>query len=246
MSPARTRKGPRTLAVVLAAGEGVRAGGRKQFRQAGGKSVLEHAVEGLLAVREIRGILVVVPADAVDEVRRQFEGVERIVDVVAGGATRNLSSRAGLAALPASCELVLIHDAARPFASPALIRRVMRAARETGAAIPAVEVADSTVELHVDGGLRRYLERSRLRAVQTPQAFRRDVLEEAFRRHRRTDFTDDASAVRRAGRPVAVVEGDPANRKITTAAELDAALRTLGPPATVRSLPRLPDARKSS
>ena len=240
MTNGRTRNGPRTLAVLLAAGQGARAGGRKQFRQAAGKSVLRHAAEGLLEVREIRGLIVVVPADAIESVRAELAGLDRVLDVVAGGATRHLSSRAGLAALPDSAEMVLIHDAARPFASPALIRRVMRAAREVGAAIPAVDVTDSTVELHEEGTLRRYLERGRLRAVQTPQAFRRAVIESAFARQRRTDFADDASVVRRVGGAVAVVAGEAGNRKITTAEELEAALRMLGPPAAVRPLRRAP------
>lgn len=240
MKPGPTRRGPRTIAVLLAAGQGLRAGGRKQFRRAAGKSVLRHAAEGLLAVREVRGLVVVVPADALEDVRAELAGLDRVLEVVAGGATRHLSSRAGLAALPPAAELVLIHDAARPFASPALIRRVMRAAREVGAAIPAVEVSDSTVELDEDGTLHRYLDRDRLRAVQTPQAFRREVIEQALRKTRRKDFPDDASMVRRAGGAVAVVAGELANRKITTTEELETALRTLGPPAEIRPLRRVP------
>lgn len=243
MKPGPTRRGPRTIAVLLAAGQGVRAGGRKQFRRAAGKSILRHAAEGLLAVREVRGLVVVVPADAVEEVRGDLAGLDRVLDVVAGGATRHLSSRAGLAALPVTAELVLIHDAARPFASPALIRRVMRAARENGAAIPAVEVSDSTVELDDLGALHRYLDRGRLRAVQTPQAFRREVIERAFGKTRRKDFSDDACVVRRAGGAVTVVAGDLANRKITTPEELETALRTLGPPAEVHPLRRVPSRR---
>lgn len=238
MTAGRTRRGPRTLAVLLAAGEGARAGGRKQFREAAGKSVLRHAAEGLLAVREIRGLIVVVPADAIESVRADLAALDRVLAVIAGGATRHLSSRAGVAALPDSTELVLIHDAARPFATPPLIRRVMRAARDVGAAMPAVPVPDSTIELDGEGTLRRYLPRERLRAVQTPQAFRREVLVRAFGATRSTDFPDDASVVRRSGAEVAVVAGEASNRKITTAEELEAALRLLGPPAPVRQLPR--------
>ena len=238
MNEARTRRGPRTLAILLAGGQGVRAGQRKQFRQAAGKSLLRHAAEGLLAVREVRGLIVVVPGDAIEAVRAEFATLDRIHAVVAGGATRHRSAQAGLAALPASAELVLIHDAARPFASPALIRRVMRAARETGAAIPATDVADSTVEVFPGGGLRRYLDRDRLRAVQTPQGFRRELLEAAFAKRRGEDFPDDASAVRRMGGEVAVVEGELGNRKITTAEELEAALRVLAPPTAVHRLDR--------
>jgi len=241
---AKRSRGPGTIGLVLAAGEGLRAGGRKQFREAGGRSVLRHAVDGLCALREIGGVIVVVPEDAIEAVREELDDVPRLVDVIGGGVTRNRSSRNGVAALPDSCRYVLIHDAARPFASPKLIRRVLRAARDVGAAVPAVPVSDSVVELFADGGLRRYLERDRIRAVQTPQAFAREVIEAAFARTRRDDFTDDAGVVRRTGRPVAVVEGDATNVKITSQEDLEHALRLLAPPATVTPLPELPRRRR--
>lgn len=239
-----SKRGPRTVAIVLAAGEGVRSGGRKQFREAGGRSVLRHAIDGLVGMREIQGVVVVVPADAVDATRAELDDVDGWLVVVAGGATRHLSSRAGLAALPDATQIVLVHDAARPFASPKMIRRVLRGVREFGAAVPAVGVSDSIVELFVDGGLRRYHDRSLLRAIQTPQGFQRDVIERAFRRTRRKDWTDDASVVREGGRRVEVVEGDPANVKITSLEDLERALRLLAPPATVTPMPKLPGTRK--
>lgn len=216
-----------TVALLLAGGEGVRSGGRKQFRKAGGRSILRHAAEGLAAVREIGGLVVVVPEDAIASTQRELAGLARPFEVVAGGATRNLSSRNGLAALPQKCRWVLIHDAARPFASPAMIRRVLKAAKQTGAAIPAVAVSDSTIECTEDGSLKRYLPRERLGAVQTPQGFERARIEEAFARSRRTNFTDDAGAVLRLGHEVAVVEGDPGNLKITSPEQLARALREL-------------------
>ena len=99
-----------TIALVLAAGEGVRSGGRKQFREVRGRSVLGHACESVAAMPEIDGVIAVVPADAVAGVRETLGATA--MDVVAGGATRHLSSRAGLAALPQACDMVLIHDAA--------------------------------------------------------------------------------------------------------------------------------------
>lgn len=217
----------RTVALLLAGGEGSRTGGRKQFRRSGGRSILRHAADGLLAVREIGGLVVVVPADRVQATRRELGALARPFEVVAGGPTRNASARAGLAALPPRCEWVLIHDAARPFASRQLVRRVLRAARTHGAAIPAVPVKDSTVEVGPDNRVRRYLRRERLGAVQTPQGFARARIEAAFARTRRSDFTDDASAVLQAGGPVVVVEGEAANLKITTPDELTRALREL-------------------
>lgn len=216
-----------TVAILLAGGEGVRSGGRKQFRRAGGRSIMRHAADGLAAVREIGGLIVVVPADAIVATRRELESLGKPFEVVAGGATRNLSSRNGVAALPAKCRWVLIHDAARPFASPAMIRRVLKAAKETGAAIPAVAVSDSTVECASDGSLKRYLTRERLGAVQTPQAFAREQIDGAFARSKRTDFTDDAGAVLAAGDRVAVVDGDVKNLKITSPEQLAGALREL-------------------
>jgi 2-C-methyl-D-erythritol 4-phosphate cytidylyltransferase len=216
-----------TIAILLGGGEGVRSGGRKQFRKAGGRSILRHAAEGLAAVREIGGLIVVVPEDAIAATRRELAAVGKPVEVVAGGATRNLSSRSGVAALPPKCRWVLIHDAARPFASPEMIRRVLKAAKQAGAAIPAVAVSDSTIECTADGSLKRYLPREQLGAVQTPQAFTRECIEEAFARSRRTDFTDDAGAVLRIGREVAVVEGEPGNLKITSPEQLARALREL-------------------
>lgn len=215
-----------TVALLLAGGEGTRTGGRKQFRRTAGRSILHHAAEGLLAVREIGGLVVVVPADRVAATTRELASLDRPFEVVAGGATRNASARAGLAALPERCAWVLIHDAARPFASPALIRRVLNATKKNGAAIPAMPVTDSTVEI-ADGAVQRYLPRGRLGAVQTPQGFDRATIEFAFARTRRTDFTDDASAVLAMGTPVAVVEGEATNLKITTTDELARALREL-------------------
>ena len=221
-------RGPATVALLLAAGEGRRIGGRKQFRRIAGRTLLEHALDGLFAVREVGGVVVVVPADRVRAVEKRL--AERIPParwwrVVAGGPTRHASSSCGLAALPAACRWVLIHDAARPFASPALLRRVLRAAREHGAAVPAIPVTDSTLEIDAAGDLRRYLRRERLRAVQTPQAFERTRLEAAFARARGQEFTDDASVVRRDGRTVVVVAGEADNRKITRPEDFEWARR---------------------
>ena len=217
----------RTVALLLAGGEGTRTGGRKQFRRASGRSILRHAAEGLLAVREVGGLIVVVPADRVGATARELDSLARPFEVVAGGSTRNESARQGVAALPDRCQWVLIHDAARPFASTALVRRVLTAARAHGAAIPAVPVTDSTIEVARDGSLRRYVDRDRLGAVQTPQAFDRAVIERAFASSRRNDFTDDASAVLKCGEPVHVVAGEATNLKITTPEQLARALREL-------------------
>src|SRR5207253_11006160 len=137
-----------------------------------------------------------------------------------GGATRQQSVHAGLEALAgARPDIVLIHDAARPFVTEAVISRAIDAAGRTGAAIPAVAVADTIKLIGAAGDVEATPERARLRIAQTPQAFRYDVILEAHRRavrEGRNDFTDDAALAEWAGLTVATFEGDPANMKLTT------------------------------
>jgi 2-C-methyl-D-erythritol 4-phosphate cytidylyltransferase / 2-C-methyl-D-erythritol 2,4-cyclodiphosphate synthase len=137
-----------------------------------------------------------------------------------GGATRQASVHAGLEALvPQKPKIVLIHDAARPFVSPALISRAIEAARRTGAAIPAIAVADTIKLIGESGDVEATPERTRLRIAQTPQAFRFDAILAAHRRaaeQQRHDFTDDAALAEWAGLTVATFEGDVANMKLTT------------------------------
>jgi 2-C-methyl-D-erythritol 4-phosphate cytidylyltransferase/2-C-methyl-D-erythritol 2,4-cyclodiphosphate synthase len=137
-----------------------------------------------------------------------------------GGATRQASVHAGLEALAAQTpDLVLIHDAARPFVSAALISRAIDAASRTGAAIPAIAVTDTVKQIDQRGDVAATPERARLRIAQTPQAFRFDVILDAHRRaarEGRSDFTDDAALAEWAGLTVATFEGDPANMKLTT------------------------------
>jgi len=137
-----------------------------------------------------------------------------------GGATRQASVHAGLEALASlKPDVVLIHDAARPFVSAALIARAIEAASRTGAAIPAIPIADTVKQVGESGDVEATPERARLRVAQTPQAFRYDVILDAHRRaarEGRSDFTDDAAIAEWAGLTVATFEGDPANMKLTT------------------------------
>ena len=127
--------GPRTVAILLAAGQGRRAGAVKQFQRANGRTLLEWACDAFLDCREIHGLVIVSSAAHLKRMSRLAHKAcaDQLLSVVAGGRTRHESSRAGLAALPESCDTVLIHDVARPFASSSLIRRVVRAARQHGA-----------------------------------------------------------------------------------------------------------------
>jgi 2-C-methyl-D-erythritol 4-phosphate cytidylyltransferase/2-C-methyl-D-erythritol 2,4-cyclodiphosphate synthase len=143
-----------------------------------------------------------------------------VLEPVAGGATRQASVRAGLEAL-VSCtpDIVLVHDAARPFASASLITRAIEAAEKTGAAIPALPVTDTVKRIDNAGTIEATLDRNSIRLVQTPQAFAFPVLFDAHRRalaQGRDDFTDDAALAEWAGIKVSVFAGEPGNIKFTT------------------------------
>jgi 2-C-methyl-D-erythritol 4-phosphate cytidylyltransferase/2-C-methyl-D-erythritol 2,4-cyclodiphosphate synthase len=144
-----------------------------------------------------------------------------VLEPVLGGATRQASVRAGLEALrPHAPDLVLVHDAARPFASPALIARGIAAARACGAAIPALPVGDTVKTVDRDGAVTGTIDRAQLRLVQTPQAFSFAALLDAHQRAHaagREDFTDDAALAEWAGIKVGTFEGEAGNMKLTTA-----------------------------
>jgi 2-C-methyl-D-erythritol 4-phosphate cytidylyltransferase len=191
-------------AIVVAGGGGLRFGGPKQFEDLLGRRVLDWSVA---AARDAcDGVVVVVPADRVTD------------GTVAGGPTRSASVRAGLAAVPADAEIVVVHDAARPLAGADLFERTVAAVRGgADAAIPGVPVTD-TVKQVEDGRVVATVDRSRLVAVQTPQAFRAAVLRRAHAGD--PDATDDASLVEALGGRVVVVDGDPRNLKLTSPDDL--------------------------
>jgi 2-C-methyl-D-erythritol 4-phosphate cytidylyltransferase/2-C-methyl-D-erythritol 2,4-cyclodiphosphate synthase len=151
----------------------------------------------------------------------------KLLPPVLGGATRQASVRAGLEALATLApEIVLVHDAARPFASAALVTRAVDAARSTGAAIPAIPIPDTVKTVDAAGRVTGTIERSPLRIVQTPQAFGFDALIAAHRRAcaaGREDFTDDAALAEWAGLAVTTFEGEAGNVKLTTAEDFSRA-----------------------
>ena len=208
-------------AVVVAAGQGLRAGGEipKQFRRIAGETLLERALSAFAEASEVTFVQPVIRPDDVNLVRRLTRGMN-VLEPVAGGATRQASVRAGLEAL-ASCapDIVLVHDAARPFASASLITRAIAAAEKTGAAIPALPVTDTVKRIDSAGTIEATLDRNSIRLVQTPQAFAFPVLFDAHRRalaQGRNDFTDDAALAEWAGIKVSVFAGEPGNIKFTT------------------------------
>jgi len=209
-------------AVVVAAGRGVRAGGElpKQFRQISGDTLLRRALLSFVQASDVDFVQPVIRAEDVDIVRALTHGMDVLAPVF-GGATRQASVRAGLDALESRRpDVVLVHDAARPFATAALISRAISAAQQTGAAIPALPVTDTIKRIDSAGTVEATLDRSSLRLVQTPQAFAYPALLEAHRRaaaQKRDDFTDDAALAEWAGLKVAVFAGEPGNVKLTTA-----------------------------
>jgi 2-C-methyl-D-erythritol 4-phosphate cytidylyltransferase/2-C-methyl-D-erythritol 2,4-cyclodiphosphate synthase len=211
----------RVAAVVVAAGRGLRAGGDrpKQYRAILGEPVIRPSLATLALHRGISAVQPVIhPADA-DLFQRASGGLD-LLPAVSGGATRQASVRAGLEALERHRpDLVLVHDAARPFASPALIDRAIVAARRSGAAVPVIAVADTVKTVDAAGQVTGTVDRAHLRLVQTPQAFGFAPLLAAHRQAKaagRDDFTDDAQLAEWAGLKVATFEGEAGNVKLTT------------------------------
>lgn len=208
----------RVDAVLVAAGRSTRFGEDKLLADLGGMPVAARALAALAAARSVRRIVVVASAErleALAAIARETPGAADAA-VVAGGERRRDSVEAGLRA--AASEYVAIHDGARPLVTPALIDACAAAADGAAGAIPALPVTDSIKEV-ADGAVAASHDRSRLRAAQTPQVVRRaDWLEAAARSG--ADETDDAAMLARAGLRVRVVEGDPANIKVTRPIDL--------------------------
>jgi len=208
---------PGAWAVVVAAGGGSRFGGYKQFVPLCGREVVDWSLD--VAKRMCSGVVLVVPPSLVS----RYEA--RADRVVAGGDTRTASVAAGLAAVPSEAGVVVVHDAARPLASDALWQAVIGAlAAGVDAAVPCVAVAD-TIKQRNDGGRLVTLDRERLVASQTPQAFSATALRAAHARARATgaEATDDAALVEAIGGSVAAVEGESSNLKLTRPVDLEVA-----------------------
>jgi 2-C-methyl-D-erythritol 4-phosphate cytidylyltransferase/2-C-methyl-D-erythritol 2,4-cyclodiphosphate synthase len=215
-------------AIIAAGGRGVRFGADrpKQFLDIGGRSILELSVAALAASERIHQIIVALPEDHVDAGARALrEAIGRPVAVVAGGARRQDSVANAFAKASKDADIVVIHDAARPFVTREVIERAINGAREHGAAIAATAVRDTvkqTGDAFADGSrlVRATIPRDSVFLAQTPQAFRRDILARALAEGKEVDATDEAMLVERLGVPVHVVEGDPRNVKITTQEDL--------------------------
>jgi len=210
----------RTAAILVAAGRGLRAGagGPKQYRSIGGQTVIFRAMAPFCHHPQVFAVQPVLHAEDVAMFNAAVSGL-RHQPPANGGATRQASVHAGLEALASQKpDIVLIHDAARPFVSAAVISRAIAAAGH-GAAVPVIAVTDTIKLVGETGNVEATPERARLRIAQTPQAFRFDVILDAHRRAARdgrSDFTDDAALAEWAGLTVATFEGDASNMKLTT------------------------------
>lgn len=207
-----------TVAVVPAAGSGERlgAGKPKAFVHLGGQTLLERTLAGLRDSKAVDAVVVAVPPDRTDEAKLILGGD---AVVVAGGPTRTESVRRALVAV-GKPEFLLVHDGARALTPPDLIARVVAALRDGHqAVVPVLPVADTIKAVDANGVVVATPERAGLRAVQTPQGFRTELLLRAYDRSP-TDVTDDAALVEDLGVQVLVVDGDPMAFKITTAFDL--------------------------
>lgn len=199
-------------AIVVAAGTGQRFGSAKQYAQLAGKPMITWALES--ARQHCGGVVLVLPhEDVIDGAARWPADA-----VVAGGATRSQSVRAGLEAVPAAAEVIAVHDAARPLASSLIWKSVLDAvAAGADGAIPAVPVSDTVKQVDADGRLTT-LDRSTLVAVQTPQAFRAALLRRAHAGG--YEATDDAALLEASGARVVAVAGSATNLKVTQPSDL--------------------------
>ena len=217
---------PKVSAVVAAAGLSKRFStrGKKQFATLGGKPLLTYCLSTFELSKLITSIVVVVPEDEISHSRKLFEsfGFEKITSVVAGGKKRHVSVRNGFRAVPPDSDMVLIHDAARPFVDNDTIKRVIEQCSRTGACICAVPVTDTLKRADEHNSfVSGTISREKLWRAQTPQIFRRETLEEIYRsgRTEKLDATDESALVEAEGIQVGMVMGSNLNMKITTAAD---------------------------
>lgn len=218
--------------IIVAAGRGERLGGTvpKQLLDLGGRSMLRRSVEAFDAHPAIDALVVVLSSDMMAAGPALIGRTTRPCSVVAGGLRRQDSVHAGLRAVPPGTEVVLVHDAARPFASVSLIDRVIEGVRRSGAVVPAVPAKDTIKRVRPgERAVRETIDRNEIWLAQTPQGFRRQVLERAVALGQSgVDATDEAMLAESLGVPVEIVDGDEGNVKITTSDDLAAARRRLG------------------
>ena len=216
------------VAIVPAAGSGVRMqnASKKPYIMLDGGTILGHTLKALNQADSIMSIIIVVSPGDETLCRQQVVSELKLrpeITIIAGGERRQDSVSNALAVLPSTCDVVIIHDGARPFVTTEILDETAAAAFRCGAATAAVPVKDTIMQLdEAESTEPEPLERHKLFAVQTPQAFRPDIIAAAHAQARQTSIqaTDDASLVRNMGQPVAITSGSYENIKITTAEDL--------------------------
>lgn len=214
-------------ALIPSAGSGLRMGGdtRKQYIHIHEKPITAHTLLRFQELAEISQIILIVPEEDISfcesEIVSRYN-LSKVGKVIAGGRERQDSVYNGVRALDGDEDIVIVHDGVRPFATVEIIRESIRAASESGAAIAAIQAKDTIKSVSSDGLVEKTVDRGKLWQVQTPQTFRRELLEEAYRKAMSEKFygTDDSSLVERIGGRVMVVQGSEFNIKITTPRDL--------------------------
>ncbi len=209
-------------AIIVAAGSGERFGSEipKQFIKINGKPVIVHTIERFQAAPSVDSIILVLAADRLAEYDALRSEIPKLARIVAGGKTRAESVLNGLNAVGETCEVVAVHDGARPLVSVDEIERTIAKALKTGAACLVAPVTD-TIKSIRGSEIAATLDRDKLRRALTPQAFKLDVLRRAFDLADLNEaVTDECYLVEKLGHPIAIVEGSSANIKITHAADL--------------------------
>jgi len=222
-----SRRAPVVVAIVPAAGRGIRMGGSvpKQFLSLGGEPLVVQSLRTLQVAPVVDQIVLAVPSADIEYCEKEIVSRHRftkVACVVPGGAERQDSVRHALAQVHPETEIVLIHDAVRPFLTQGMIEEVVAAARKEGAAIIALPMRDTVKQVRADRTIERTVDRTPLWLAQTPQAFRRDWIEAAHKKAYDEGIraTDDAFLMEWMGYSVAVVEGSGENIKVTRPEDL--------------------------
>ncbi len=222
----------KAAAIIPAAGSGTRMklNHPKQYHPLAGAPIIIHTIEAFLASQVIGQLIVVVPADKLDETRKLFNAHgldDPRIEITAGGLRRQDSVFNGLQLIHPEIDTVLVHDGARPLVSLRLIEECYSAAVEYGAAIAAIPVKDTLKKGSDDALITETIDRSQVWQAQTPQAAKVNLLREAYRKNGDADFTDEAGLLEQAGIPVKLVEGSETNLKITRPEDLAIAEKLL-------------------
>ncbi len=214
---------PKMGVIIVAGGQGLRVGGEipKQFRILGQAPILVHTINALSAGLKPSKLVVVLPESHQDywaNLSSRFEVAPH--QVATGGKERFDSVKAGIEALSEDIDMIAVHDGVRPLCSEELLTRCAECATQYGSAIPTIPLVDSVREVEEDEISSRSLNRSRLRAVQTPQIFDAVTLRRAYLRDYSSELTDDASVVEASGQAITLCQGERRNIKITTIEDL--------------------------